>query len=85
MYPGSVYFELAVILLLGWVVIWFTFPFEEKYDERLRDYSQEPLFRTLLGILLIFAASVSVPVALLLFLIMFFLITDVHLVSTAKF
>jgi hypothetical protein len=85
MYPGSVYFELAVILLLGWVVIWFTFPFEEKYDERLRDYSQEPLFRTLMGILLIFAASVSVPVALLLFLIMFFLITDVHLVSTAKF
>lgn len=85
MYAGSVYFELALILLLGWIVIWFTFPFEEKYDERLRDYSQEPLFRTMLGILLIFAASVSVPVALLLFLIMFFLITDVHLVSTAKF
>lgn len=85
MYSSSVYFELALILVLGWVVIWFTFPFEEKYDEQIRIYSQEPLFRTLMGLLLIYAASISVPVSLLLFLIMFFLITDVHLVSTVKF
>jgi hypothetical protein len=79
------FIELGTILLLGWVVIWFTFPFERKYDEQVREYSREPLFRTIMGLLLIYAAGASVPVALLLFLIMFFLITDVHLVSTIKF
>jgi hypothetical protein len=79
------FIELGTILLLGWVVIWFTFPFEQKYDEQLREYSREPLFRTIMGLLLIYSAGASVPVALLLFLIMFFLITDVHLVSTIKF
>lgn len=79
------FIELGTILLLGWVVIWFTFPFEQKYDEQLREYSREPLFRTMMGLLLIYSAGTSVPVALLLFLIMFFLITDVHLVSTIKF
>ena len=79
------FIELGTILVLGWVVVWFTFPFEQKYDEQLREYSREPLFRTILGLLLIVSASVSVPIALVLFLIMFFWITDVHLVSTVKF
>jgi hypothetical protein len=78
-------FELCTVLLLGWVVLMFTFPFEQKYEEQLREYSREPLFRTILGLLLIISASVSVPIAILLFLIMFFWITDVHLVSTIKF
>ena len=82
---GFRYIELGTILILGWIVIWLTFPFERKYDELLREYSREPLFRILLGFLLIFISQYSVPVSLLLFLITFFWITDVHLASTIKF
>jgi len=82
---GFKYIELGTVLILGWIVVWLTFPFERKYDEVLRDYAREPLFRILLGFLLIFVSQFSVPVALLLFLITFFWITDVHLVSTIKF
>jgi hypothetical protein len=79
-----VYIEWAIVVALCWVIIWLTLPFEQKYDERLREFSREPLFRILLGLLLINSVSISVPVALLLFLITFFLITDVHLISTIK-
>jgi hypothetical protein len=79
------YVELATVLLLGWVVVWLTFPFEQRYDETLRAYSREPLFRVLLGLLLITVSSFSMPVGLLTFLIVFFWIADVHLVSTVKF
>ena len=79
------YIELGTVLLLGWVVVWLTFPFEQHYDERLRAYSREPLFRFLLGMLLITVSSFSMPIALLTFLIVFFWIADVHLVSTVKF
>jgi len=82
---GFKYIELGTILILGWIVIWLTFPFERKYDETLREYSREPLFRMILGFLLLIVAEFSVPVSLLLFLITFFWITDVHLVSTIKF
>jgi hypothetical protein len=76
--------ELSALILLGWIVLWLTLPFEQHYDETLRTYSREPFFRILLGILLIVIAGRSVPVALLWFLITFFLIADVHLVSTMK-
>ena len=79
------YIELVTVLLLGWVVVWLTFPFEQRYDETLRAYSREPLFRILLGILLITISSFSVPIGLLTFLIVFFWIADVHLISTVKF
>jgi hypothetical protein len=82
---GSRYIELGTILILGWVVVWLTFPFEQHYDETLRAYSREPLVRILLGSTLVLLADISVPVALLAFLIIFFLIADVHLVSTIKF
>ena len=73
--------ELAALLFLGWVLVWLTFPFEQHYDESLRVYAREPLFRILLGLTLITVSAFSVHVALLLFLIVFFWITDVHLVS----
>ena len=79
------YVELATVLLLGWVVVWLTFPFEQRYDETLRAYSREPFFRVLLGLLLITVSSFSMPVGLLTFLIVFFWIADVHLVSTVTF
>jgi hypothetical protein len=82
---GFKYIELGTVLILGWIVIWLTFPFETKYDETLREYSREPLFRMVLGFLLLIVSQFSVPVSLLLFLITFFWITDVHLVSTIKF
>ena len=82
---GYKYLEMGSILILGWIVIWLTFPFERKYDETLREYSREPLFRILLGGLVVFISQFSVPMSLLLFLITFFWITDVHLVSTIKF
>jgi len=77
--------EISTILLLGWVVVWLTFPFEQHYDETLRAYSREPIFRILLGLLLIFISAYSIPVTLLLFLIVFFWIADIHLVSNIKF
>jgi hypothetical protein len=76
--------ELGTILVLGWILVWLTFPFEQRYDESLRRYSREPVFRILLGLLLISLSAFSVPVALLLFVIIFFWITDVHLVSNIK-
>lgn len=82
---GYRYIEIGSILILGWIVVWLTFPFEQHYDETLRSYSREPLFRILLGLLLIFISAYSVPVALLLFLIIFFWIADIHLVSSVKF
>jgi hypothetical protein len=82
---GFKYIELGTILILGWIVIWLTFPFERKYDETMREYSREPLVRMLLGFILLIVAEFSVPVSLLLFLITFFWITDVHLVSSIKF
>ena len=82
---GFKYIELGTILILGWIVIWLTFPFERKYDETLREYSREPLFRMLFGFLLLLVSQAIVPISLLLFLITFFWITDVHLVSTIKF
>jgi len=82
---GFLYIELGTILILGWIVVWLTFPFEQHYDESLRAYSREPAFRVLLGLLLITVSAFSVPVGLLLFLITFFWIADIHLVSTVKF
>lgn len=77
--------EMGLVLLLGWVVVWLSFPFEQHYDESLRAYSREPIFRILLGLLLMMISAYSVPVALLTFLILFFWIADIHLVSTVKF
>jgi hypothetical protein len=82
---GYRYIEFGTILVLGWIVVWLTFPFEQHYDENLRKYSREPIFRVLLGLLLIFISAYSIPVALLLFLIIFFWIADIHLVSSIKF
>ena len=82
---GFRYIEFGVVLVLGWIVVWLTFPFEQHYDESLRKYSREPIFRVLLGLLLIFISAYSIPVALLLFLIIFFWIADIHLVSSVKF
>lgn len=82
---GYKFIEIGTVLLLGWIVVWLTFPFEQHYDENLRAYSREPVFRILLGLLLIFISAYSVPVALLWFLILFFWIADIHLVSSIKF
>jgi len=82
---GYRYIEFGTILILGWIVVWLTFPFEQHYDETLRKYSREPIFRILLGLLLIYISSFSIPIALLLFLIIFFWIADIHLVSSIKF
>ena len=82
---GYRYIEFGTVLILGWIVVWLTFPFEQHYDETLRNYSREPIFRILLGLLLIFISAYSIPVALLLFLIIFFWIADIHLVSSIKF
>jgi hypothetical protein len=79
------YIEIGAIILLGWIAIWLTFPFEQHYDENIRTYSREPIFRILLGLLLIGVSAYSLPVALLLFLIIFFWIADIHLVSSIKF
>jgi hypothetical protein len=76
--------EIATILVLLWVIVWLTLPFEQHYDETLRSWSREPLFRLALGSALIALANYSLPVSLLWFLIVFFLIADVHLVSTAE-
>lgn len=82
---GYRYIELGTILILGWIVVWLTLPFEQHYDENLRQYSREPFFRIILGLLLILISTYSIPVALLLFLIIFFWIADIHLVSKIKF
>jgi hypothetical protein len=82
---GYNFIEIGTVLMLGWIVVWLTFPFEQHYDENIRAYSREPLFRVLLGLFLIFISAYSVPVALLLFLILFFWIADIHLVSSIKF
>jgi hypothetical protein len=82
---GYRYIEFGAVLVLGWIVVWLTFPFEQHYDESLRVYSREPVFRVLLGLLLICISTFSIPVALLLFLITFFWIADIQLVSTIKF
>jgi len=76
--------EITTILLLGWFVMVLTLPFEQDYDETLRVYAREPLFRILSGLILIALSRYSIPVSLLWFLIVFFLIADVHLVSTTK-
>lgn len=76
--------EITSILMLGWFVLVLTLPFEQHYDETLRVYAREPAFRILLGLLLIAMSRYSIPVTLLMFLIVFFLIADVHLVSTTK-
>ena len=79
---GYIYIEIGIIILLIWIIIRLTLPFEQKYDYQLREVAKEPLFRTLLGCLLVFSSLYSVPVASLLFLTVFFLIADVHLIST---
>lgn len=76
--------EITTVLVLGYLIIVLTLPFEQHYDETLRLYSREPFFRILLGISLVVIANYSVPVAILWFLVSFFLIADVHLVSTMK-
>jgi hypothetical protein len=81
----KLFIEFGFLILFGWIVIWLTLPFEEKYDETLREYAKEPLFRIAIGVLLICVSLFSVPVSLLLFIIAFFWITDVHLVSSIKF
>lgn len=79
------FIEFAFLILLSWIVLFLTLPFEVKYDETLREYAKEPLFRLAIGFLLLITAEYSVPVSLLMFLMAFFWITDVHLVSSIKF
>jgi pilus assembly protein TadC len=76
--------ELAFVILLGWIVLTMTLPFEVKYEETLRKYAGEPLFRIVTGFLIVAVANFSLPLSLLLFLISFFWITDVHLVTSIK-
>ena len=80
----SRWIEVAFLILLGWIVLTITLPFEVKYDKELRSYAREPLFRIITGFLIVATASFSLPLSLLLFLISFFWITDVHLVSSIK-
>jgi hypothetical protein len=82
---GHKYIEIGAIILLGWIVIFLTLPFERHNDENLRKYSHEPFFRILLGIILLIVSAYSVPVELLMFLVIFFWIADIHLVSNMKF
>jgi hypothetical protein len=79
---GYIYIEIGVVLLLLWVLVRLTLSFEQKYDYQLRQIANEPLFRTILGLILVVTTAYSVPVASLLFLMVFFLIADVHLIST---
>lgn len=81
---GYQYIEIGILILLSWIIISLTLPFEQKYDHQIKELAKEPLFRTLLGFLLISASLYSVPVASFLFLIIFFLIADVHLITTVK-
>lgn len=76
--------EITTVLVLGYFIIFMTLPFEQHYDETLRLYSREPFFRILLGVSLVAVSNYSVPVAILWFLLSFFLIADVQLVSTLK-
>ena len=80
----SRWIEIAFLILLGWIVLTLTLPFEVKYDETLRKYAGEPLFRIVMGSFIVATADFSLPLSLLLFLISFFWITDVHLVSSIK-
>jgi hypothetical protein len=76
--------EISTVLVLGYFIIFMTLPFEQHYDETLRLYAREPLFRILLGLSLVAVSNYSIPVAVLWFLLSFFLIADVQLVSTLK-
>ena len=76
--------EYSVIIILAWFAVWLTLPFERKYDVFLREYSREPSIRILSGALLIVLTKYSIPAAILWFLILFFWIADVHLVSKTK-
>ena len=80
----SRWIEVAFLILLGWIVLTLTLPFEVKYDKTLRNYAREPLFRIIMGFLIIGTADLSLPLSLLIFIISFFWITDVHLVSSIK-
>jgi hypothetical protein len=81
---GYRFIEIGLLILLAWIVVWLTFPFEERYNESLCAYSREPVFRIILGFSLIIISAYSLPIALLLFLIVFFWIADIHLVSSIK-
>ena len=76
--------EIGFLILLSWIVLVLTLPFEERYDETLSQYAEEPLFRIIVGVLLVTTAQHSMPISLLLFVMAFFWITDVHLVSNIK-
>lgn len=82
---GYRFIEIGLLILLAWVAVYLTFPFEERYDKNLCAYSREPTIRIVLGISLILISAYSLPIALLLFLIVFFWIADIHLVSSIKF
>jgi hypothetical protein len=81
---GYRFIEIVLLILLAWIVVFVTFPFEQRYDESLCKYSREPVFRIILGLSLILISAYSLPIALLLFLIVFFWIADIHLVSSIK-
>ena len=81
---GHRFIEIGLVIILGWLVLFYTLPFERKYEEEMRKISREPLFRVILGALLISLSKFSLPVSILMFIIIFFLIADVHLVSTMK-
>jgi hypothetical protein len=81
---GYKYIEIGFIILYVWILVHLTLPFEEKYEHTLKEMAKEPLFRTILGIGVIWTSLYSVPVAGVFFLIVFFLIADVHLISTTK-
>jgi len=81
---GYKYIEYGFIVLCLWILVRLTLPFEQKYQHEIKEMAKEPFFRTLLGVLIIYASLYSIPVASLLFLITFFLIADVHLISTTK-
>ena len=81
---GYKYIEIGFVILYVWILVHLTLPFEEKYEHTVKEMAKEPLFRTILGIILIWTSLYSIPVACLFFLIVFFLIADVHLISTTK-
>lgn len=81
---GFKYIEIGVVILLCWIIISLSLPFEQKYEHQIKELAKEPLFRTILGFSVIGVSLFSLPIATLLFLITFFLIADVHLITSLK-
>lgn len=78
-------YESGIATVLIILLLFFSLDFSKYYGSSIHNAARSPFVRFLAGLCIVLLANVHPTLAVLLFMIVFFWIADVHLLSTFSF